>query len=69
MAIASDESEARDARAFYSTKEFASIIGVSRGKVYDLIVNGELASLKVGGRRLIPAGEVERLTRMAGFGL
>ena len=67
MAMTSAQSDESSPRAFYSTQEFADIIGVSRGKIYDLIDCGGLASLKLGGRRLIPAHEVDRLTGLAGY--
>jgi excisionase family DNA binding protein len=39
--------------------------GVSRDYVYRLIRAGELQSLKLGGRRFIPASELERIARGA----
>ncbi len=39
----------------------AEILGVSRTTTYQLIASGELRSLKVRGRRLIPASAVSSL--------
>ena len=38
----------------------ATRLGVSRATVYELLARRELASLKVGARRLIPDTEVQR---------
>ena len=54
-------------RTFLSPQEVADSLGVSRGYLYSLIGSGDLKSLKLGGRRLIPVSEMERLTRMAEF--
>lgn len=37
----------------YSVKDAASVLGVSRSTVYELIASGELRSTKLGSRRLI----------------
>ena len=36
------------------------MLGISRATVYELLARRELASLKVGARRLIPADECRR---------
>lgn len=43
--------------------EGAALMGLGRSKVYELILGGELRSLTVGRRRLIPRGEIERFIR------
>jgi excisionase family DNA binding protein len=43
--------EQRDAVDVNTT---AALLGVSRRTIYDLIARGELASVKIGARRLIP---------------
>jgi excisionase family DNA binding protein len=48
-------------RAAYSPSEFASLFGCARSTVYAAIGRGELHSVKLGGRRLIPASEIRRL--------
>lgn len=47
-------------RAAYSPGEAAKYLGVSRRMVYDLLDQGELASVKIGSRRLIRVGELDR---------
>jgi excisionase family DNA binding protein len=37
----------------YRVNEFCRIVGLGRTKVYGLIADGKLATIKVGGRRLI----------------
>lgn len=40
-------------RLAYSVAEAAVVTGLSRSKLYELIQSRELASLKIGGRRLL----------------
>lgn len=51
----------------YSVGDAARVLSLGRSKVYELIGRGELRTVKVGRRRLVPAdalGEyVSRLTR------
>lgn len=54
-------------RCFYGPREFAERLGTSRGYIYNLIDGGLLRSLKLGGRRLIPSSELDRLTQSAEF--
>lgn len=42
----------------YSVEETAHALGVGRTTVYELLSNGELESIKVGRRRIIPADAV-----------
>lgn len=42
-------------RLAYSTAEVAAAIGASEGLVKRLLASGEIGSVKLGGRRLIPA--------------
>ena len=48
-------------------EEAARLLGIGRSTAYDLIRAGRLRSVKIGKRRLVPAGAVdetiERLTR------
>jgi excisionase family DNA binding protein len=44
---------------FLSTTETGRRLGVSRSYVYELINRGEIKTIKVGSRRLVPAGEVD----------
>jgi excisionase family DNA binding protein len=68
MSVTEIENEQSVPPKFYSPQEFADLLGGSRGWVYALMERDQLKTLKLGGRRIIPAGEVDRLTGMAGFG-
>lgn len=50
-------------RKAYRPVEVAAVLGVSRAWVYRLIQEGEIQSIKVGHRLLIPAGAVDELLR------
>lgn len=39
----------------------ARALSVGRGKIYDLIATERIRTIKIGGRRLIPRTELERL--------
>ena len=41
-----------------SVDEASSVLGISRTKVYELVTSGALVTLKVGRRRLVPAGSI-----------
>ncbi|HEY1561280.1 MAG TPA: helix-turn-helix domain-containing protein [Caulobacteraceae bacterium] len=45
--------------------DFTRVTGVSRSKAYEMIAAHELKAVMVGGRRLIPYAEAERLIREA----
>jgi excisionase family DNA binding protein len=45
-------------RVAYSPTEAALVTGLSRNTIYELIGSGQLRSVKVGGRRLIPASAI-----------
>jgi excisionase family DNA binding protein len=49
-----------DRRAFPVT-EAATLLGVSRATVYKLAADGRIRLVKIGGRTLIPASEIERV--------
>jgi excisionase family DNA binding protein len=38
----------------YSAADCARLLGVNRTTIYGLVASGQLGSVKVGGRRLIP---------------
>ena len=61
------EDGASPRQVFISPREMADAIGVSRGHIYTLMKSGVLKTLKLGGRRLIPASELDRFSDMAGF--
>lgn len=60
----------RDAetRLLLSVDEAAQTMGISRATVYELLASGELASLKIGARRLIACETIESFIarRLAG---
>ena len=49
----------------YSLDRAASMIDLSRRSLYRLIDAGELRTVKLGRRRLVPAAELARITRPA----
>lgn len=58
------------ARLAYPVTEACSLLGdISRKSIYDLMASGELRSVYIAGRRLIPAGAIEELiaSRTEGF--
>lgn len=50
----------------YDVDAAAAALGIARSKLYDLITAGELRSVKVGRRRLIPTQAVAEFIRQAG---
>lgn len=45
----------------YGIAEAVAVSGLSRSSIYELIRSGELRSIKIAGRRLIPASELRTL--------
>ncbi len=45
----------------YSPEEAGESLGISRAGIYRLLQTGDLRSVRVGRRRLIPAAELDRL--------
>ncbi len=57
------------AKRAYSIDETAHQLSIGRNSVYNLINAGELKSLRIGARRVIPVDEITRLlnqSRVAG---
>ncbi len=50
-------------RLAYPIPESAHLLGISPRSVYRLIETGELRSVTLGRRRLVPAQELDRLVR------
>jgi excisionase family DNA binding protein len=44
-----------------SVPETAALLGISRALAYQLVARGELPSLRLGGRILVPRQALERL--------
>lgn len=47
----------------YSVANFSKVYGLSRSTLYEMMSKGQLHSVRVGGRRLIPASEGEKLLK------
>ncbi len=47
----------------FAIAEAATILGIGRTNVYALLKRGELRSVKIGGRRLIPRQALEDFVR------
>lgn len=45
----------------YGVRDFCRAYGVSRSTVYNLMADGRLRTVKIAGRRLIPAAAAEAL--------
>ncbi len=50
-----------DDRLTVSVEEAAKLLGISRGLAYELVARGELASLRLGRRRVVPRAGIEAL--------
>jgi excisionase family DNA binding protein len=48
--------------ALYSIPDTCVALALGRSKVYELIASGELVSVKVGRRRLVPASSIADFT-------
>lgn len=49
----------------YSVRDFCKAYGLGRSTTYEMIKAGRLKSIRIGGRRLIPAEAAEALIREA----
>ncbi len=56
-------------RLAVSVAEAAAALGVSRGGMYRHVQAGTVRSVKIGGRRLVPVAELERLVAAGGGGV
>jgi excisionase family DNA binding protein len=41
--------------------DFCKVVGISRTTFYDLIKRGQLRAVRLGGRTVVPATEIDRL--------
>jgi excisionase family DNA binding protein len=48
-------------RRAFRVDEAASLLGVSRATLYKLAADGRIRLVKIGGRTLVPASEIERV--------
>jgi excisionase family DNA binding protein len=51
----------RDGRLVLSVTEAADMLGISRGLAYELVARGELPSLRLGRRIVVPRRALETL--------
>ena len=54
---------AGDAPLAYRVAQFCKAVGVGKTKFYELVRDGKIRTVVIGGRRLIPADEAQRLVR------
>lgn len=45
----------------YRVKDFCKLIGIGHTAFYDLMASGKIRTIVIGGRRLIPADEAQRI--------
>lgn len=50
-------------RVFLTAEEAADALHISRSKVYDLIRNGDIVSIKIGRLRRVPVDAVQHFAR------
>lgn len=54
----------RDGRLVLSVTEAAGLLGISRGLAYELVARGELPSLRLGRRIVVPRRALEALLEL-----
>src|SRR5262249_33648060 len=55
--------ETSDAPLAYRVAQFCRLIGLGKTKFYELVRDGKIKTIAIGGRRLVPADEARRLAR------
>jgi excisionase family DNA binding protein len=50
-------------RLAFRVQPFCKSIGIGRTKFYELVRDGKIKTVVIGGRRLVTAGEAQRLLR------
>ena len=50
-------------RLAFRVQPFCRSIGIGRTKFYELVRDGKIRTISIGGRRLVPAAEAERQVR------
>lgn len=53
-------------RLAYQVGAFCNLVGISRSHFYRLVKKGEIKTVRLGTRTLVPACEVERLLAVSG---
>jgi excisionase family DNA binding protein len=51
------------ARIGYRVNDFCAVTGIGRTSLYELIRDGKIKTVRIAGRRIIPASEAERLLK------
>jgi excisionase family DNA binding protein len=59
----SDIDEHEKSRLAFRVQPFCKSIGIGRTKFYELVAAGKIKTVVIGGRRLVPADEAQRLIR------
>lgn len=67
--VAAARTEAPDDRAAFAVDEFCRMLGISRTTFYQLVAADQVATFKLGNRRLVPAAELHRILATAKPGL
>jgi excisionase family DNA binding protein len=65
LALASGQQQPRPPVELLSVEEFARRAGVARSTLWGLVNRAEVGSVKIGGRRVIPASELDRIADAA----
>jgi excisionase family DNA binding protein len=63
MVVQVHSTGASDAPLAYQVAHFCKAIGLGKTKFYELVAAGKIKTIVIGGRRLIPAAEAQRLVR------
>jgi excisionase family DNA binding protein len=50
-------------RLLFTVEQCAEALGIGRTKAYELVLKGEISSVKVGRRRLVPRWALEKFIR------
>lgn len=57
----SDAPSPADARETYTVEEAAAVLGISRGSAYAAVNRGEIPSVRINRRLLVPRGRLHQL--------
>ena len=47
----------------YRVRDFCTSVGLGKTKFYELLREGKIKTISIGGRRLVPADEAQRIVR------
>lgn len=61
LGISTAEGARHDSAHAYSVENFAQLLGLSRSGTWAAIKRGEIRTVRLGRRRLIPASELARI--------